>query len=272
MGLKYSSADSQNLMTAMRNNLTLANQITDRLSSGCDHLISALDSGELKGAAYTAGKGLFTEIIIPSIKKLQAAIDDIQAELTSYAYADSVVAEYGTLDLDNMERQLEVKWSQLDAVEEQQAKNTQFLTQASALFSGDLGNLWAQIAALDEAKMQIQMGIDDLNERIEKLKWFNADVSKYFSDSLTVLQSAIQGALALGNITVDDAGNYYTNGSNMDWLATIKGVTLFTTDRGKDPKLSLIDENIRDLMLSDEASDYYRKQLTALLDGKPAGD
>lgn len=56
MGLKYSSADSQNLMTAMRNNLTLANQITDRLSSGCDHLISALDSGELKGLPTPPGK------------------------------------------------------------------------------------------------------------------------------------------------------------------------------------------------------------------------
>lgn len=102
MGLRYSSADSHYLILAMRNNLRLANQITDRLSSGCDHLISTLDSGELKGAAYTAGRGLFTEVIIPSIKKLQAAIDDIQAELTSYEYADSVVAEYGILDLDNL--------------------------------------------------------------------------------------------------------------------------------------------------------------------------
>lgn len=56
MGLKYSSTDSQNLITSMRTNLILANQITDRLSSGCDHLIATLESGELKGAAYTAGK------------------------------------------------------------------------------------------------------------------------------------------------------------------------------------------------------------------------
>lgn len=65
-------------------NLLVANEVTDRLSSGCDHLISTLDSGELIGAAYTAGKGLFTDIILPSIKKLQAAVDDIQLELTSY--------------------------------------------------------------------------------------------------------------------------------------------------------------------------------------------
>ena len=83
MGVKYSAQESQELIQAMTNNLQVANEVTDRLSSGCDHLISSLDSGELTGAAYTAGKDLFTEIIIPSIKKLQAAIDDIQLELTS---------------------------------------------------------------------------------------------------------------------------------------------------------------------------------------------
>ena len=82
MGVKYSAQESQELIQAITNNLQVANEVTDRLSSGCDHLISSLDSGDLTGAAYTAGKGLFTEIIIPSIKKLQAAIDDIQLELT----------------------------------------------------------------------------------------------------------------------------------------------------------------------------------------------
>ena len=102
MGVKYSAQESQELIQAMTNNLQVANEVTDRLSSGCDHLISSLDSGELTGAAYTAGKGLFTDIIIPSIKKLQAAIDDIQLELTSYKNADAQVSGYGDLDLDQL--------------------------------------------------------------------------------------------------------------------------------------------------------------------------
>ena len=93
MGVKYSAADSAQLIQAMTSNLQVANQVTDRLSSGCDHLIASLESGELQGAAYTAGKGLFTEVIIPAIKKLQGAIDDIQGELRSYQYADSTVSE-----------------------------------------------------------------------------------------------------------------------------------------------------------------------------------
>lgn len=74
--------------------------MTDRLSSGAAHLVSALESGELKGAAYTAGKGLFTELIIPTIQKLQVSIDTMQSELKAYDYAHSIVAEYGILDMD----------------------------------------------------------------------------------------------------------------------------------------------------------------------------
>ncbi|KIS07122.1 hypothetical protein [Streptococcus equi] len=70
MGVTYSAAESKALIQAMTNNIQIANEITDRLSSGCDHLIASLDSGELQGVAYTAGRGLFTAIIIPSIKKL----------------------------------------------------------------------------------------------------------------------------------------------------------------------------------------------------------
>ena len=35
MGVKYSAADSAQLIQAMTGNLQAANQVTDRLSSGC---------------------------------------------------------------------------------------------------------------------------------------------------------------------------------------------------------------------------------------------
>ena len=61
------------------------------------------------GAAYTAGKGLFSEVIIPAIKKLQEAVDDIQTELNSYRTADAQVAEYGNLDLDQLKKTKELR-------------------------------------------------------------------------------------------------------------------------------------------------------------------
>ncbi|EGF07569.1 hypothetical protein HMPREF9394_1102 [Streptococcus sanguinis SK1057] len=109
MGVKYSASESSQLMEVMANNIQVANEVTDRLTQGCDHLIATLDSGELMGAAYTAGKGLFSEIIIPAIKKLQEAVDDIQTELNSYRTADAQVAEYGNLDLDQLKKTKELR-------------------------------------------------------------------------------------------------------------------------------------------------------------------
>lgn len=86
MGVKFGVDDSVNLIGAMRHNVTTANAIVDRLFAGLRHLVGQLDAGVLQGAAYTAGRGLFAELIIPGIAKLNDAVDDIQAELASYEY------------------------------------------------------------------------------------------------------------------------------------------------------------------------------------------
>ena len=128
----------------MTNNLQVANEVTDRLSSGCDHLISSLDSGELTGAAYTAGKGLFTEIIIPSIKKLQAAIDDIQLELTSYKNADAQVSGYGDLDLDQLKELKKLREEQLAIVEAQIQARENWLNQIKDFFTLNWGKAFSE--------------------------------------------------------------------------------------------------------------------------------
>lgn len=272
MGIRYSASDSAYLIQALRNNVRLANEITDRLSSGCDHLIASLNTGQLQGTAYTAGQGLFSEVIIPAVQKLQAAVDDIQSELTSYEYAHSVVAEYGTLDKDLLEEELRVRQEQLEKVEAQIECNRNFFNQASALISGQLNTLLSQQFILQEVKIQLELGISEIKTRLAKLEWFVSDVSRYFSDSLSVLQLAIQGATSLSQITVDVNGNYYTNGADMSWISNMKKEEIRTYGRGEDPRKSLINQNIRDLMLSDEAADYYHSRLLAFLEGKPSSD
>ncbi|WP_304948380.1 T7SS effector LXG polymorphic toxin [Streptococcus sinensis] len=164
MGVRYSASDSAQLIQAMTSNLQVANQVTDRLSSGCDHLIASLDSGELQGAAYTAEKGLFTDIIIPCIKKLQAAIDDIQGELNSYKYADSTVAEYGTLDLDLLKEELKTRQEQLAKVEEQIAANRDFMFKFGAFVS--LMGKFSEQNALRELENQLNISIWEIQEKL----------------------------------------------------------------------------------------------------------
>lgn len=222
MGIKYSSSESSSLIEAMNSNIEIANEITDRLSSGSDHLISVLESGKLQGAAYTAGKNLFSEIIIPSIKKLQSAIDDIQTELSSYKSADAVISGFGELDLDDLKTQKETREKQLAEVKSQIRENEKFLSLTGALITGKLGDHISKNNALHELEYHLQMGIDELKDKIEKLEWFVLQVSQYFSDSLQVLSLAIQGATQLSKIIVDNNGNYYVDGVDMTWFDKMK--------------------------------------------------
>ena len=274
MGVKYSAADSAQLIQAMTSNLQVANQVTDRLSSGCDHLIASLESGELQGAAYTAGKGLFTEVIIPAIKKLQEAIDDIQGELASYKSADSEVAGYGELDLDLLKEQLKIKNEQLAKVEKQIADNQDFFRNAGALLTGKLGDLLSQTSALMEVETQLNIGIREIQEKIDKLGWFVDQVSQYFTDSLQVLGLAIQGATQLSQVLVDSEGNYSTDGIDMSWSTKMKAQKIQTISKKKylEPKERLIQEASRNMMLSDEGDAYYRSQLKEKLKGKPRSE
>ena len=226
MGVKYSAQESQELIQAMTNNLRVANEVTDRLSSGCDHLISSLDSGELTGTAYTAGKGLFTDIIIPCIKKLQEAVDDIQLELTSYKHADAQVSGYGGLDLDKLKELKKLREEQLAIVEAQIQVRENWLNQIKDLFSLNWGKAFSEKTILYNTKSQIESGIQDLDDKIEKLEFFVSQVSQYFSDSLEVLSLAIQGATQLSKVIVDSDGNYYADGLDMSWVQKMKDVKI----------------------------------------------
>ena len=222
MGVKYSASESSQLMEAMSSNIQVANEVTDRLSQGCDHLIATLDSGELMGAAYTAGKGLFSEIIIPAIKKLQVAVDDIQTELNSYRAADAQVAEYGNLDLDQLKKTKELREQQLASVKKAIEAKESFLERMKSIATFNIISHMQSLVILSSAESQIESQIKELEEKIEKLEFFVAQVSQYFSDSLEVLRLAIQGASQLSQVLVDSDGNYSVDGVDMSWVKKMK--------------------------------------------------
>ena len=228
MGVKYSASESSQLMEALTNNIQVANEVTDRLSQGCDHLIATLDSGELMGAAYTAGKGLFSEIIIPAIKKLQAAVDDIQTELNSYRVADAQVAEYGNLDLDQLKKTKELREQQLASVKKAIEAKESFLERMKSIATFNIVSHMQSLVILSSAESQIESQIKELEEKIEKLEFFVAQVSQYFSDSLEVLRLAIQGASQLSQVLADSDGNYSVDGVDMSWAIKMKGQKIET--------------------------------------------
>jgi len=262
MGVRYSAQESQELIQAMTNNLQVANEVTDRLSSGCDHLISSLDSGELMGAAYTAGKGLFTDIILPSIKKLQAAVDDIQEELTSYKHADAQISEYGDLDLEQLKELKKVREEQLAVVEAQIQVREAILSQVKDLLSMNWAQAFSDRAVLYNAKSQIESGIQDLDDKIEKLEFFVSQVSQYFSESLEVLGLAIQGATQLSKVIVDSDGNYYADGVDLSWVAKMQGQKIETYKLDKNIPVTKAEKE-KKVIVDDLMSSYNLDEPTA---------
>lgn len=218
MGVKYSSAESSALIDALTNNIEIANEITERLSSGCEYLVSSLDSGKLQGAAYTAGKGLFTDIIIPAITKIKEAVDDIQIELNSYKTANETVSQYGNLDLDELKALKKSKEDMLTVVNEQIAEHESFFNQLKdhITFNSDAHRETSR--QLTDSKNNLESEIQSVTKKINELEMFVSQVASFFSDSLTVLQLAIQGANQLSQVVVDANGNYYTDGLDMTWL------------------------------------------------------
>lgn len=211
-------------------------------------------------------------MIIPSITKLQDAIDDVQIELESYKAANATVSGYGTLDMDELKLLKALRERQLEITQQHIQENEGFIKQAGHLLAGNYDQLWTQTSALYQLENQLHMNIKEVQEKIEKLECFVYDVSRYFTDSLTVLNLAIQGAKSLSQVIVDSNGNYYTVGLNMSWVDQLKKSRLRTIARGSDLKESLIREASFDLMLSEEGDAYYRKQLRAFLKDKPASE
>ena len=216
--MKYSSAESSALIDALTNNIAVANEITERLSSGCTYLVSSLDSGKLQGAAYTAGKGLFTDIIIPAISKIKEAVDDIQIELNSYKKANEPVSQYGNLDLEELKALKKSKEDMLTVVNEQIAEHESFFNQLKDHITFNYDAHRETSRQLTESKNNLESEIQSVTKKIDALELFVSQVASFFSDSLTVLKLAIQGASQLSQVTVDANGNYNTDGLDMTWL------------------------------------------------------
>ena len=219
------------------------------------------------GAAYTAGKGLFSEIIIPAIKKLQEAVDDIQTELNSYRAADAQVAEYGNLDLDQLKKTKELREQQLASVKKAIEAKESFLERVKSIATFNIVSHMESLVILSSAESQIESQIKELEEKIEKLEFFVAQVSQYFSDSLEVLRLAIQGATQLSEIIVDSDGNYYADGVDMSWVQKMKDVKIVSHAKRdfQDSETRTINKASRDMMLSDDGDAYYRAELKKTL-------
>lgn len=189
--------------------------------------------------------------------------------MTSYKNADAQVSGYGDLDLDQLKELKKLREEQLAIVEAQIQARENWLNQIKDLFSLNWGKAFSEKTILYNTKSQIESGIQDLDDKIEKLEFFVSEVSQYFSDSLEVLSLAIQGATQLNKIIVDSDGNYYADGLDMSWVQKMKDVKIVSHAKRdfQDSETRAINKASRDMMLSEDGDAYYRAELKKRLKG-----
>ncbi|OTN93991.1 T7SS effector LXG polymorphic toxin [Enterococcus faecium] len=205
MGLIYSSKDASTLKSSLSANLSIARTTISQLNVGSQQLIAAIDGHTLSGAAYNAGKGLFSDLILPTIKRVSSAIDTIQQELNQFSAANSFIASEGYLDEENLQQQLTILQRSKASLEN------------AAHTVGALANIpLPTIAEMLRNQQQdflrraesYQRDIVRIQKKLNQLKEFDAKTKHLFTSSLKELELAMQAVMVLNNTTVNSDGTY----------------------------------------------------------------
>lgn len=218
MGLIYASADSSQLITALKTNISNAKQTTNQLKSGSQKVVSAVDGRTLAGAAYTAGKGLFSELIIPTIARVTTAFDQLEQELNTYQSADSVIRGEGSyLDEEILKKKIEAKKAQKRAA---LASVSTLTNQIKLAKSPEMSSY---IRSTQKEMNRLADSLDDeirqLEKKIEVLYTFSSSTKSLFSNSLNELKMAMQGVVVLSKTIVTDNGSYVLpKGTDKSWF------------------------------------------------------
>ena len=220
MGLIYSSSDASNVINTLNTNLGIANSIVDQLNAGSQRLVAAIDGHTLSGAAYTAGKGLFSELVLPTIQRVSTAITNVQNDLTKFSAANSYISDEGYLDEDNLREQLTI------------LQHSKSFLENAAHVAGTLANIPVPAIAellrdqqrnfLKRAE-SYQKDINRVKKKIQKLTEFDAKTKRLFQSSLDDFQLAMQAVMVLNETTVNSDGSYsLPKGVDKTWFTIIQ--------------------------------------------------
>ena len=231
MGVIFLKSESRQFISDCQSNIQNGQDVIQDLKSGCAHLMQAIDGKTLSGAAYTAGKGLFGDLINPVITRFGQAIEEMQADLRRYSSADQAIQAASTnkLDEDKLIQQIReceayrhtVKLT-ADALNSQAFEIlamsnpvTAMVALADQLFN-IRGNLNAYLTSLDQ-------DIDKLKNDLRLLQNFVSQTQGLFRDSTSRIKLAMQGISVLGKMKVNADGRYrFPKGMDERWFNEIQ--------------------------------------------------
>jgi Bacillus transposase protein. len=245
MGLKYTKADGESLVSALTANVSSAEEIINDLQEGVNHLTSQLDnpSSGLSGKAYHAANTLFKQIVVPTLSELKSATTTIQSELTTYKNSIKAFDRYPdtVYDKEEFERLLNIKRQQKALTENHINIFMQALS--TALSKTATENLIFEGKGLESVVNHYEKEIRELEEKKQILEEVESQTSSLFEHSLQDFKQALQGAKALKQGSFDSKGNFtFNKNQDMSWYKKLTGKDVSDSlISKKDDKITLED-------------------------------
>ncbi|EJZ8467012.1 T7SS effector LXG polymorphic toxin [Enterococcus faecalis] len=247
MGLVYVSSESSKFMSALKKNLSAGKEAMNQLKTGSQKVVSAVDGNQLAGAAYTAGKGLFSELIIPTITRTTNALEKVEQELQTYKTADSFVSGEGKLDEDKLTKEIQTLQSMKHSID----STRDFVQSMSRNHPvADMIDTFLGIQrSLTRQSETMQSNIKDVEKKLRMLREFNGKTSSLFQNSLNELKIAMQGVMVLNNTTVNADGSYsLPKGFDKSWFTQIKANAKAEIDAYSSNAFLDLYKNVKELM------------------------
>ncbi|MDF7640494.1 polymorphic toxin type 44 domain-containing protein [Bifidobacterium sp. ESL0784] len=240
-------------MNALQADLKGASEVFGRLLKGSGHLVDTVNSGTLKGAAYTAGRGMFVAYIDPMVQKLHEAVEDIQNDLNAYRASDGEIRAVDThIDGDLVQKQLDNTNHMIDVVQQkiktdQDKLNSMGTAGSSAqdakALGTDYGKLQKQLHNLQKLKTEY-------DEELAALRAFADDTAPLFKDSLQAFKDAMRGVKAINSTRANADGSIiFPPGADMSWLDTLRGDKLKS---GLDPNTLPVSYRVKVTEIQDD--------------------
>lgn len=206
MGLIYNPTDSQGLVSALNANIRTADEMIESLNRASKYLIDALGNKTLSGAAFTAGKGMFSQLVIPTISKASQALDKLKSEAKQYEDFSANAGD-DLLDEDKLNEQLQTLQMQQVALDSQ----ISFFKQLAASHPDDsaLNTSYADSSKQLYSFMSTTASdIQNVQDKLKKLHEFNTSVSPLFKDSTDEFKTIMSIVIAIGAVEFDKAGKF----------------------------------------------------------------
>lgn len=206
MGLIYNPSDSRGIVSALNGNIRTAEEMVEGLNRASRHLINALNGKELSGAAYTAGKGMFSQLVIPTISKASEALEKLKSETKKYeGFASSAGDEL--LDEDKLNEKLQSLQAQQAALSSQ----IDFFKQQAMSHKEDSGlstSFTNYSSTLSSYMSTVAEDIQEVQKKLKKLHEFNSNVNPLFKNSTDEFKTISMIALAITGAEFDKSGKF----------------------------------------------------------------